>query len=75
MNENWKYLVKKYDEATRELGEVKRELSMVKYTLARVREHRAEFSLSSPIEWVQDLDKIFEKLFKSGELNDYDGPL
>lgn len=58
MAENWKYLVKKYDEATKELGDVKRELAMTKYTLNLVREHRGEFSLSQSIEWIQDLDRI-----------------
>ena len=58
MTENWKYLVKKYDEATQELGEVKRKLWDAEFVLGRVREHRAEFSVSSPIEWVQDLDRI-----------------
>lgn len=58
MTENWKYLVKKYDEATQELGEAKRKLWDAEFIINRIKEHRAEFSLSSPIEWVQDLDRI-----------------
>jgi len=58
MTEEWKYLVKEWLSEMKKNEELSRENWALKYALKRVKEHRAEFSVSQPIEWVQDLDTI-----------------